>query len=557
MIKNRAFILFSLIAILISLGLYFSQASPSAIDLAGDQHDIANMCVAYDAPELFKNDPYLEDHSIFDFYHPEFLSLLRYMKGFVGDYPAAFATLIAPTVLIFLLGMYLLVHKLSGSNLLSVCFSLCLLIVHIPMPIGGDWTLIHPFSMMLKNIYAAFVPWFIYCALLVNEKPKLWPLVGLLLGLSFYIHQASAPGWGISIWFTLLITASNLPFLTRLKYGAITAVAAAVVTIPGVLRYLGSMQSDTNIDFETFRSMAAYQINPNYFDVITALKSHLNFALEYGHIALVWLLPLFLLVVLVRRTKINLNAKFTLILFLILFAFTIGFTYADQQIAKKLDRFPLFVDMIRNMRYWPFALLILAAGFKKELEELNLSRFKSKLGSLSTFSAFHLVIITFAVALYNIKDISADSAFKRYSLLKNYRVPNKIEYELAFRESTASVLDVIKERTNEGDVFWGPEWLRYTTHRPVIWTLKDGGVLLYSDYKKATKWWERAQEVIKVDNTRIRRSEQIAKLLKLLKSWDVKYALFSKVYYPKLPEELSREDIILSNIYWYLVKIPS
>ena len=554
--KNNLFV--AILFLILSTLLYISRIDSSFIDLSSDQHDIANMAAAYEYSEYFTLDYYLDDASRFDFYHPEFVTLINLLARLTGGYAEAFTILLAPVAFLFLFGSYLLFFKLSGSRLFSIVTPLIFLVIHIPFPIGGDWTLTHPFSMMLKNIYAAYVPWLLLLGLACINKPKLWPLVGIFAGLSFYLHQPSAPTWGIAVWLSLLILgAKSYPLSKRLGWAIVSALLAGLTTIPGINRYLSSTQSDPNMDYELYKKIAEVAFNKEYLNVFNALKRHFAFAIEHWHIIPAIVILIAVILSYRYRKKISQDAHFIVLTGILLLTTTILLPVIDQTIASQTGRFQLFVDLIRNLRYWPFIFVTFIAALTPVLKTQNCF---GKLQSTSdtskwTLNMYHIVIISLIIGIYGLSDITYNAPFLRYSLLETYRVPRKVEQ--IFRKDTSELIAAIKSVSKKDDYFWGPEWIRYETLRPLVWTKKDIGVLLYSDFDTATEWWEKYKDYDFIRRNPRKDAYQANLLLRKLQEWDIKYAVLPRRIYPVLPEHFPKEYVLLENRPWFLVQLKN
>ena len=509
-----------------------------ALQLGSDQRNIAAFASADEHPERYARDDLLGTPTNYQWYTPVYVSAVRWITRFTGGYAATFAGLFIPTITLFLSGAYFLLRYLTGSRLLSAGFAFLITVicVHVP-PSTGGWRLL-PFQMMLpRSQFIALLPWLLLFALWCRKHIRFWPLLGACAASLIYVHPVSAPAWGMAIFGGILWSSRrHYPLKQRALGLGLMALAAVVVILPYISIYGSTYTSKTPPadQYEVVYDGAEQRFAEGYLDVRLALKMLLQTASSKGErffsaFLLMWM-SVGLLFVWRDREQGRHVAEFLVPALLFFLLITVGMTAVDQIVARRLQHLPVQLDLIRGLKFWPWwALLLGASGFPAF--QASLLR-KSRHSRLLTAGLAPLILLLAWLAGAPGIVTSQELVFQR----------SGASTFLAERVSARDeVVRFIAEETPIDSLFHGPDYLRFTPGRSLVFHYKDLGALFYSNYEGAMdsqarqEAWEHA--------------ERWKERERLCRSWGVDYVVQWNRR-PTLPTRPSEKLLVFSNAQW-------
>jgi hypothetical protein len=169
--------------------------------LGSDAAQLASFAAARDHPDLFENDTLLADPVNHRFYASVHIPLLQWLTRLSGDYGTSFLWLLGPTVVLQLLGFYLLGRALFADRFWALLLAFATsgtTSVFGPGEFWGLWP-----DCLPRNLYQAVLPFLLLAVLRWRAVPAAWPLLMAGLGASMYLHPVSAPVWGAAAWLGL------------------------------------------------------------------------------------------------------------------------------------------------------------------------------------------------------------------------------------------------------------------------------------------------------------------------------------------------------------------
>ncbi len=176
-----------------------------------DQIAIGTWVLKLNHPELFSRDPVYHDATYFEFYTPSYLWLIGQFIKLTGSYEFALVGLIPITIMVYLIGMFVLVHYLTEN-----AFAACSIAIISSIPrnsvLISFWGLVGFNNILARSIFMTVAPWLIYLFFISIFSKKQWnlPLVAFFVGLSANLHPVS--GFCFSQLFLSVVA------VTRRKY---------------------------------------------------------------------------------------------------------------------------------------------------------------------------------------------------------------------------------------------------------------------------------------------------------------------------------------------------
>ncbi|MCL4258041.1 MAG: hypothetical protein KJZ53_05870, partial [Anaerolineales bacterium] len=308
-------------------------------------------------PEFFANDSLLGVPANFYFYVALHLPLVATLGEWLGgNYGLATAYLFLPHLFLQGVGFYLL-----GKELFRDRFWSMLLVGITFLPFSMNWgefwgTL---YDVMPRVTFQVLLPYVLWVTVRWRNSVKKWPYVLMLAGLLIYVHPVSAPAWILSIWLSLVVGTSKTTFKNNVVDGIRAGLALLVVVLPYVWFYLTNYAHGEVIDYALTRQIWSERLYPGFVDLgygfrefinVIVIEREVELFIVGGLAVLFSFLPL-------RQHDAALARLLQVWLVGILLA-SVVIPIIDFSIAVHLERLPLQVDLVRNLRYL-FPLLLL------------------------------------------------------------------------------------------------------------------------------------------------------------------------------------------------------
>lgn len=498
--------------LLATVVVWLLQAPATPLDLNSDMHNICAVAAGKADPARYAADHYLCDMSRFAHYIPGYVWMIQCLTAVAGGAPAGVWLLVLPTGLLFVVGMYLLLWRVTGGRALAVGLTFVLAFARIWFQLGEKWSMCETWGMMPRTQYTAFLPWLLLAMWEARYRVRYWPGLAAFAALLTYVHPLSAPPWGFAIWCGLVLgTGDRNPVKVRLKWGAIAALVAVVVAAPSLKAQLlprlkprakpvaaattdNAAEASAEAKRQELEAIREARYSPGLMDLRSGFADvwrdivgknpgrmprfdHRWMAL-WG---LIWAVTGVIVGVRASPTRRGL-----LLLSIVLVVFlvpTLGLSLADSVRADAAGVRPTWYDLSRGIRFWPFWLVLIGAAGSGAVARVGdgATPRQRLMGWLVPLLAVPTACLAFAVQLGEgagrlvIGEDDADA-----------------ERDAALLEALAFV----DQNTPVDAGFIVPRnlfWVRHTPGRPVCHSWKEGTTLSHR-YREATAWRDREEQ---------------------------------------------------------------
>ena len=501
------FIIISLAFTLGRIGLHFDNFLLSSSDSA----NISSFVAALDQPQLFINDPLLKNPANFAFYNTIHIPLIRWLGQILGNYSSPFALLIFPFTFLHLLGYYWLGKAITKSRFWALIFSLAVLIP-VRLILGESWGLMP--DILPRFLFQSLLPFLLTAVIQWGKNPKSWPWLMAATGLLVYAHPVSLPAWGLAVFFSLWVLAPEMPITQKGLRLLLAAFLFLVVITPFTINYLSTTTfgSQGSINYEVILGVMSKRFIPGFLDLNVGFKEFIKTAIISDWlITLIWVF-VFLGGIGIFLTKRKTEEKNHLVLAVwwaaVIFVGVL-IPVVDHGLANYLKRMPLEVDLIRNLRY-AIPLLLLSAFYLLSEFQLIIAK-KNLLFPRPMGTTIFICLGLFLLAGWILRnDFLHDSAFVQSAhCWASGQLTCPFEDEDKLRQRI-ELLEMIKTITPIGSRIMASTDLselviRYYALRPLIYSYKDGGALIYANHADLLVWWQQFQEISQIEarNTRV------------------------------------------------------
>jgi hypothetical protein len=533
---------------LVFAGIYFLgklQANYPTVILSGDGGNIASYAAALDHPGWFQADPALGASNNIGIYATIHIPLIRALYRLTGDYGLAYAWLLLPQTFLQLLGFYILGRVLFQNRFWAFLLAFLTAMTVINIGLGEIWGVWQ--DALPRVTFQSLLPFLLALTLVWKNRPGRWPWLMLFAGLLVYVHPISAPAWGLAIWLSLwLLQPESWSWKRRSLVMFGLGLLFLLVLTPYALNYLSYRGRDQGADYNTVMAVLKTYSPPDLLNVPAALgvflwnstKSLLLPVALAGFIA-TWLL---------KKTDRKL---ITVVLLWMagLFVASVLIPLAEQLIEQRFHVLPFETELVRCIRYFVPLLLLFWIWPLAEWTP----RLANPLARRSAF-ALGLVLFAFWGATNRpaVRDIfatfvcftkarlvcPAPSALNDLILsLRTRTQPG--EGVLVFNEDTAFVSQSLS--------------VRYAALRPLVYSLRDSGLLGYSNRSALPGWLATTQQM---DTLRALADPQarLAGLVPLAKQLGADYLVVDFGVTPGMLVDLP-VSVVLQNTGYLLLKL--
>ena len=495
-----AFIIISLAFTLGRVGIHFQDYLLSGSDAA----NISSFAAALDHPQYFSNDSFLKNPANFAYYNTIHIPLIRWLGQILGNYSSPFALLIFPLTFLHLLGYYLLGSIIFKNRFWAVIFSL-IVFISVPLNLGESWGLMA--DMIPRFLFQSLLPFLLTAVIRWGKNPKSWPWLMAATGLLVYAHPVSLPVWGLAVLLSLWVLSPAIPIKQKIMKLLVASLIFLVVITPFTIGYLSNTTfgSHDAINYEEILTIMRKRFIGGFVDLGVGYKDFIKIAiLSDWFTSLIWVfvfiggIGLFL----TRR-----KAENTILLVLAAWWISVFFVgvlipVVDHGLANALKRMPLEVDLIRSIRYAIPLLLLSALYLLSEFQLILSRRITINLKPVVTpvFVCLGLLLLIGWVMRNGFLQIPAflQSArcWKAGQLVCPYPDEDKIQQQI-------ELLNAVKADTPFGSRIMASADLselvfRYFALRPLVYSYKDGGSLIYTNHADLLVWWRQFQEISQI-----------------------------------------------------------
>lgn len=506
--------LFLIYALLLFLGV-IQDNYPNML-LKGDAGNTASFAAGFDHPELFQGDMLLNDPKNIMVYSTFNVFFMRLLFPLLKSYTLAFAILIPIQIFFNLTGFYLFGRILFGSRLWGIALT-TLLSIPVLINLGESWGI--SIDPVARFNFQAFLP-FILCMVLVwRSTPARWPWIMAALGIMFYLHPVSTPCWGATIWLSLFfMTPREWNFWKRMGYMIAMGLIFVAVAMPYVVTYLSNHVQGKSQNYNLVYTTIINYFPENLLNVPAALGVFIDLMVRNG------ILPgaiLGLAVTLVLRRTNRDPLKISLIWVSGIVLMSVVVPFVTHTYEQTFGLIPMETEMVRAIRYTiPFMLLFILWG----IYEISL-RVRIR-AVLQTFLATGMIVILVSRALLT---GPTETLQKAVSCLfrGQFICINLSDYDLVLQAVKTKVPEgapIYVTFANRSILSYGMP-LRYIAMRPLVYTFKDRGLLVYSNDEALRTWNAIYQQSNEIDHMYRETPEKLDMYLDVAKKLGARYLI--------------------------------
>ncbi|MFH1523842.1 MAG: hypothetical protein ABIF04_02660 [Chloroflexota bacterium] len=457
------------------------QGNYPIVILSGDAGNIASYAAAADHPDWFKNDPALGASNNAGIYATIHVPLIRALNHLTGDYGMAYAWLALPQTFLQLLGFYIFGRVLFKNRFWAFLLAFLTAMPFLKIGLGESWGVLQ--DALPRVTFQSLLPFLLTLVLVWKDRPGRWPWLMVFAGLLVYAHPISAPAWGLAIWLSLWLLqpkAWTWKWRMLVMFGLGLLFLAALT--PFAINYLSYRGRDPSTDYATVMSILETYSPANLLNVPAALENFLWSTTRslLLPVALVGFVATWLL-----KKDDRTFVKVVLLWMVGIFCTSILVPFVEGLVEQRLHILPLETELVRGIRYFVPLLLLFWLWPLAELAP----RLTTKPRSRSAVVALGLVLFSFwgATNRLAVGDmLDAVVCFTHGPLVCPAERPLD-ELILTLRTETKPGEGVLV--FNENATYTSQSLsVRYSALRPLVYTLRDSGILGYSNRAALPGW---------------------------------------------------------------------
>jgi O-antigen/teichoic acid export membrane protein len=521
------------------------QGNYPVVILTGDGGNIASYAAALDYPDWFQADPVLGDSKKIGIYATIHIPIIRALNHLTGDYGLAYAWLVLPQTFLQLLGFYILGRVLFNNRFWAFLLAFLTAMTVINIGLGEIWGIWQ--DALPRVTFQSLLPFLLALTLVWKDRPRRWPWLMLFAGLLVYVHPISAPAWGLAIWLSLWLLQPKgwtwkRRILVMLGLGFLFLLALA----PFAINYLSYRGHDQAADYTTVMTILQTYSPINLLNIPAALAGFLwnmtrNLLIPVAVVGFVatWLFTKS------DRTPV----KVVLLWMAGLLITSILIPFAEQIVEKQFHILPLETELVRCIRYFvPLLLLFWIWPLAEWTARPTSPR------SRRAIIALGIVLVGFWGATNRpaVRDIfQTFVCFTKARLVCPAASPLN-ELLLTLRTQTQPGEGVLVFNDNTAYVSQSLS-VRYAALRPLVYTLRDSGLLGYSSRSALPGWLATTK---KMDSIRAMTDtqERLAGLVPLAKKLGAIYLVVDFDLEPEMIRVLP-VDVVMQNEGYLLLKL--
>lgn len=323
--------------------------------LSGDAGNLVSFAAAQDRPDLFIGDAVLGENNRTGYYATLHIPLIRALSRLTGgDYVWAFVLTLAPTIFIQLLGFYIFGRVLFRSRFYAFLLAFLTAMPFIWNGIGEFWGIWR--DALPRVTFQAVLPYLLALAVAWRSQPRRWPWLMILSGLMVFLHSISTPAVGFAIWLGLwLYLPKEWKALKRLGVMVGLGLLFLLALSPFALNFLSYQARGASPDYDLVMTVLNTYVGPLLMNPTAAFA---QFATEA---VFELLLPIATLgfYLLWRFGHVE-RALVALVLtwFSGVMIVTLGLTSLERVVESALRIPPIDTELVRGMRYLPPLLMV-------------------------------------------------------------------------------------------------------------------------------------------------------------------------------------------------------
>jgi hypothetical protein len=464
------------------------QSNFPYIILSGDAGNITSMAAAQARPELFRGDPVLGDPAMTGFYatiHIPIIKALAPLAG--GDFAWAFTWLVGPHVFLQLLGFYLLGRVLFRNRPWAVLLALLTAMPFLDVGVGEMWGVWR--DAIPRVTFQSVLPYLLTLVVVWRNQPRRWPWLMILAGLMVFLHSISTPAWGLAIWLGLwLYHPADWKWPKRLGVMFGLGLLFLLALSPFAINFLSYQSRGSSPDYDLVMTVIRTYLPENLLNVPAAFGGFLWAATRS------LLLPLALLGgwILWRYGRPERRLVGMVLLWGAgIFATAIVLPLGERIVENALRIPPVDTELVRGMRYfvpwllifWLWPLVEISPRFvnPKAAQAMLLVGALLLGGWTATHTPEGRKMVEALTCLAHRQLVCGDPR-------------DSTGFITALREQTPPGAKIFN--FNQADASTSNALgIRYNALRPMVYTVRDAGLFLYSNRAAYTDWLPTTRQV--------------------------------------------------------------
>ncbi|MGB8212811.1 MAG: hypothetical protein WCE68_04550 [Anaerolineales bacterium] len=529
-------------------GIYFLgrlQGNYPMVILTGDGGNIASYAAAMDHPSWFQSDPALGNSNNIGIYATIHIPLISALNHLTGDYGLAYAWLVLPETFLQLLGFYILGRVLFKKRFWSFLLAFLTAMTVINIGLGEIWGVWQ--DALPRVTFQSLLPFLLALTLVWKDRPGRWPWLMVFAGLLVYVHPVSAPAWGLAIWLSLwLLQPKGWNWRRRSLVMLGLGILFLAVLTPFALNYLSYRGRDQAADYNMVMAILKTYSPANLLNIPAALGGFL------WNMTLNLLLPValtgFVATWFLKKSD-RTPVKVVLLWMAGIFIVSILIPFGEQIIEQRLHVLPFETELVRCIRYFVPLLLLFWLWPLVEWSERPI-----KPNARQAVIVLGIILVGFWGAT-NRPDVR-DMAQTLVCFTKGQLVcpaPSPLDELIStLRTQTQPGKSVLF--FNENVAYTSQSLsVRYAALRPLVYSLRDSGLLGYSNRSALSSWLDTTKQM----DTLRAISDPVERLKDLLPLAESLKADYLVVDFKVAPEVLSSlpEHVVMQNSGYLLLKL--
>ena len=464
------------------------QSNYPVLILSGDAGNITSFAAAQARPELFHGDAVLGENNLTGFYaaiHVPIIKALAPLAG--GDFAWAYTWLVGPHVFLQLLGFYLFGLVLFRSRFWAVLLALLTAMPFLDIGVGEIWGVWR--DALPRISFQTVLPYLLTLVVLWRSQPRRWPWLMIFAGLMVYLHSVSTPAWGLAIWLGLwLYHPAGWKWPKRLGVMVGLGLLFLLALTPFALNFFNYQAGSASPDYDMVMSVIQTYQPENILNIPAAFGQFLLAASRS------LLLPLALLGGLLlwrfgraERRLVGMVLAWAGGIFMAAVVLPSG----ERLVEQALHILPVDTELVRGMRYfvplmllfwlWPLVELAPRLGDARAVRIVMLAGILLVGGWTATHTPEGRKMVEALNCLAH-----------RQLVCSGPRA--QADFITALRTQTpegARIFNFNQDDKNTTNALS----IRYDALRPLVYTVRDAGMFIYTDKPAIKKWLEITRQV--------------------------------------------------------------
>lgn len=468
----------------------FMHQYPDVI-LGGDAANITGFAAARDHPDWYRGDLLLSDPANFRIYATVHIPLIRALTQITGSYSQSFNLILLPQVFLQLTGFYVLGRQLFRNRFWAVLLAL-VNIAPFAINLEESWGL--SYYAVPRQLFQSLLPFLLALVLRTRKDWRAWPVWMGLCGLLVYAHPVSTPAWAAALGVGILsLTPASTParwgWPRRLGWVALCGVAFLATALPFILNYMNSHVQGASTNYDLVYATIVESFPHNLLDTPAAVAEFIKITTRSGLLPL-GLLGLGLLLFIRPRRPADLRLALAWVGGILLMSVFIP--WVEHSLERALRLIPVETELARGLRYIPFFFILFALWGLAELSDRLNPHWTSKAAAASAAALVAFWLVINPLRLETMRHIL--ECWSSAQVLCSHTVPETAVIN-AVRQYTPPGSPIYSALANQFDMAFSQS-VRYLALRPLVYSFKDRGLLVYSNAETLAKWDQVHQEMV-------------------------------------------------------------